>query len=53
MQLQEIKNKYFEYRFNCYNQGDIWNMDYKPYTFDEWINNGQPENGGYEIKKKK
>lgn len=43
--------QYLIYTWNCYNQGDIWAQDYRPYTFQEWIEEGCPENGGVTLKK--
>lgn len=44
-----MKEKYNEYIFNCHCQGDIWNEIHRPYTFDEWLNNNFPENGGIKL----
>lgn len=49
----ELKNKYECYLWRCYNNGDLWALKYRPFTFDEWLENGCPDDIGYEIKKKK
>lgn len=48
----ELRNKYECYLWRCYNNGDLWALKYRPFTFDEWLENGCPDEIGYEIKKK-
>lgn len=47
---EELKNKYKQYFWNCYNNGDIWALTYREYTFQEWIEEGCPSEGGIKIK---
>lgn len=42
--------EYDTYLFNCHCEGDIWNTDYRPYTYDEWLRNDKPMQGGIKIK---
>ena len=52
MQLQEMLNEQYQvYTWNCHNQGDIWWLNYRAYTFQEWVEEGCPENGGVTLKK--
>jgi hypothetical protein len=46
----KIKQAYKLYLLMCHANGDIWWEDYKPFTFEEWIENGQPDNPGPENK---
>lgn len=48
--MEKLKQKYQEYLWNCHNQGDIWHIDYRPYTFKEWIQIKCPNNGGIKLK---
>lgn len=45
-----LNNKYKNYCFHCFCEGDIWNIDNRPYTFEEWLNNKCPQYGGIPIK---
>ena len=49
--MKELKQKYQEYLWDCHNQGDIWHIDYRPYTFEEWLTYDKPKTGGLKIKK--
>lgn len=52
MQLQEMLNEQYQvYTWNCHNQGDIWWLNHRAYTFQEWVEKGCPENGGVTLKK--
>lgn len=45
----EDKN-YKKYIWNCHMSGDIWWLDYRPYNYEEWINNGKPQQGGVPLE---
>ena len=42
----DYNEEYNRYAFNCYCNGDIWAEYFRPYTFDEWIDAGCPNNPG-------
>ena len=37
---------YDRYYCNCIENGDVWNMHFTPFTFDEWVEVGRPLEGG-------
>lgn len=41
-----LKEAYQEYLLMCHFSGDIWWEYYEPFTYEEWIDNGQPDNPG-------
>jgi hypothetical protein len=48
---QYLRNEYSKYLFNCEMQGDIWWLTNRAYDFQEWVEEGCPENGGVTLKK--
>lgn len=42
----DLKAAYNEYLIMCLISGDIWWEYYTPYSFEEWIENSQPDNPG-------
>ena len=46
MEDKPLVAEYQTYLFNCHCQGDIWAEYFYPYSFEEWIEKGRPENGG-------
>jgi len=51
MNEDDLKEEYNNYLFNCHNQGDIWWLDYRAYSFEEWVEKGMPKNGGKKLEK--
>ena len=49
--MDELKERYLSYQFSCWTQGDIWWLNHRAYTFQEWVEEGCPENGGVTLKK--
>lgn len=45
-----LKQAYESYLMMCHFSGDIWWEYYEPFTFEEWVENGQPDNPGPENK---
>jgi hypothetical protein len=41
-----MDQSYLMYCFYCHNNGDIWAEYYRPYTYEEWLENGKPEHPG-------
>ena len=46
---QYVRDEYSKFLFNCEMQGDIWWLTHRAYTFQEWIEEGCPENGGLKM----
>ena len=40
------KDNYNRYHFNMHCNGDIFAELWRPFTYDEWLRNGQPINDG-------
>ena len=51
IKMDELKEQYLSYQFSCWTQGDIWWLDHRAYTFQEWVEKGCPKNGGVTLKK--
>lgn len=50
LQLQLVNMKEYEtYLFDFHCEGDIFNSMYRPYTYEEWIENNKPINGGVKL----
>ena len=49
--MEQLKQNYQQYLWECYNNGDLWADKYRPFSFEDWIDAGCPKNIGYEIKK--
>lgn len=50
MEEQYLKDQFEKYLFGAYCNGDIFFEYYRPYTFQEWVEEGCPEDGGIKIK---
>lgn len=45
MYKKKLEKKYSEYLWNCKLEGDIWNETHRPFTYEEWLKEGCPEEG--------